>query len=299
MEQNTKIQLQHKHEQQHQNNVEHNRRDDLTWTQYITNLAARKLAPPKSQTLKVLEDHLLSLSEELYLKRGDRIGDRIESGPGQGDKRDSQGLTINSTGDGTRQKGPGTAGTAQPAGALDNVGSGDIMRLAEGPAKLEYASFKAPNAPVPTKAALNNLNQQLHAGSNWINILWQFIVKHQRRIVDPERLGIEPSERMDIQVEIIRQIAASYDKLSLLTHLPASLGAAKECKIVDDIRTMALVYVARSIMDVASPEEIALEDGDDEEENQKHLIAFPRSVISPYEGIEPIEFDPMDLLAVA
>jgi hypothetical protein len=133
------------------------------------------------------------------------------------------------------------------------------------------------------------------AGNRWIDVLWQFISAQQKRVVDPDRLGIEPSERMDIQVELIRQVAASYEKLGMLTRAPDSLSEARELKIVDDIRTMALVYVTRSLMDVASPSQIA---GDDDENarKEKRAIEFPRSVISPYEGIEPIDFDPIDLL---
>jgi hypothetical protein len=142
--------------------------------------------------------------------------------------------------------------------------------------------------------------QQLHneiiAGNRWIDVLWQFIAAHQKRVVDPERLGIEPSERMDIQVDLIRQLAASYEKLGMLTRLPDSLSEARELKVVDDIRTMALVYVTRSLMDVASPSEIAGDDDHGNPSKKRKAIEFPRSVISPYEGIAPIEFDPMELL---
>jgi len=102
---------------------------------------------------------------------------------------------------------------------------------------------------------------------------------------------------MDIQIEMIRQIAASYEKLGMLTRLPDSLSEARECKVVDDIRTMALVYVARSIMDVASPKEI--ENEDESSKNRKQGIEFPRSVVSRYEGISPINFDPMELVMAA
>jgi len=101
---------------------------------------------------------------------------------------------------------------------------------------------------------------------------------------------------MDIQVELIRQVAASYEKLGMLTRAPDSLSEARELKVVDDIRTMALVYVTRSLMDVASPSEIAVDDEDENARKKKRAIEFPRSVISPYEGIEPIDFDPIDLL---
>ena len=63
---------------------------------------------------------------------------------------------------------------------------------------------------------------------------------------------------------------------------------------------MALVYVARKMMDVASPEEISDAEGDEVEvKKKKQIFEFPRSVISPYEGIRPIEFDPLELLTAS
>jgi hypothetical protein len=151
-------------------------------------------------------------------------------------------------------------------------------------------------APVAT--AVRNLQSELVQGGRWIEVLWQFISAHQKRVLDLDRLGVEPSERVDLQVDMIRHIAASYEKLGLLTRLPDSLSEARECKMVDDIRTMALVYVARKMMDVASPSEIA--DADDSpDKKKKQVIEFPRSVVSPYEGIQAIEFDPLELVGAA
>jgi hypothetical protein len=63
---------------------------------------------------------------------------------------------------------------------------------------------------------------------------------------------------------------------------------------------MALVYVARKMMDVASPTEISDENDDGSgTKKKKQRIDFPRSVISPYEGIRPIEFDPAEVLRSA
>jgi hypothetical protein len=101
---------------------------------------------------------------------------------------------------------------------------------------------------------------------------------------------------MDLQVDLIRQLAASYEKLGMLTRLPDSVSEARELKVVDDIRTMALVYVTRSLMDVASPSEIAGDDDDGNGRKKRKMIEFPRSVISPYEAIEPIDFDPTNLI---
>lgn len=296
MDHNSKAQHQHNNEQ-HAHLA--NRRDDLTWTQFITNLAANKLAPPKSQTSKVLEDYLNRLSEELYVKREGRVGERVQGSASGENTAELQDRAGDKPGDDSRKDGlsagPGTAKAAD----LDLTRSHDGPALAVGAAEIEHFSFKgSPEVARPTGPA-QQLHSELAVGNRWIDVLWHFIVAQQKRILDPERLGIEPSERMDIQVEMIRQIAATYDKLGMLTRLPDSLSEARECKVVDDIRTMALVYVARSIMDVASPKEIADDDEDGNNRTKRQFIEFPRSVVSPYEGIRPIEFDPMDLIAGA
>ncbi|MEY4669438.1 MAG: hypothetical protein RL518_2137 [Pseudomonadota bacterium] len=282
---------------QHEQKLDAAVRDDLTWTQYITNLAANKLAPPKSQTSKVLEDFLTRLSEELYVKGEGRVRERVQgrveassketssASPDTGASKDrlapQNGLESRTTDPSVMRE----ALLAQREGAQLNVTPAEV-------GKLSFSGSQEVSRPT---APVQQLHGELLAGNRWIDVLWQFIAAHQKRLVDPERLGIEPSERMDIQVELIRQLAASYDKLGMLTRLPDSLSEARELKVVDDIRTMALVYVTRSLMDVASPSEIA---GDDDESARKgeRAIEFPRSVISPYEGIQPIEIKPMDLL---
>jgi hypothetical protein len=290
MEQN-KAQQHHQHEQQHDAAL----RDDLTWTQYITNLAANKLAPPKSQTSKVLEDFLTRLSEDLYVKGEGRIRERLPGGDGDA-AQDPAFQSREGGKEGTAAQNGLVAANVDVAG-LEQT----LLRQQESPqlsmatADMERFSFAGNQEVARPTGPVQQLHNEMIAGNRWIDVLWQFIAAHQKRLVDPERLGIEPSERMDIQVELIRQLAASYDKLGMLTRLPDSLSEARELKVVDDIRTMALVYVTRSLMDVASPSEIA---GDDEDVSakKKRAIEFPRSVISPYEGIQPIEFDPMELL---
>lgn len=297
--------MDHNSKAQHQNNHEQQahlaeRRDDLTWTQFITNLAANKLAPPKSQTSKVLEDYLNRLSEELYVKREGRIGERVQQNSDSGGQSpDSQSRATDRAGEANQKNGLAVDASALQAQNQDLSRAQDGPALAVGSAEIERFSFKAsPEISRPTGPA-QQLHSELAVGNRWIDVLWQFIVANQKRILDPERLGIEPSERMDIQVEMIRQIAATYDKLGMLTRLPDSLSEARECKVVDDIRTMALVYVARSIMDVASPKEIADDDDGKNNTDKTQYIEFPRSVVSPYEGIRPIEFDPMELIAAA
>jgi hypothetical protein len=295
MDQNSKTQHQHTEQQAHLANV----RDDLTWTQFITNLAANKLAPPKSQTSKVLEDYLNRLSEELYVKREGRVGERIQGSDGGEKSPELQARATESSGDAAQKGGLANDPTMLQAQSQDLTRPQAGPVLATGSAEIEHFAFNSSAEIARPTGPAQQLHQQLSVGNRWIDVLWQFIVAQQKRILDPERLGIEPSERMDIQVEMIRQIAATYDKLGMLTRLPDSLSEARECKVVDDIRTMALVYVARSIMDVASPKEIADDDGDENNKKKTQYIEFPRSVVSPYEGIRPIDFDPMELIAAA
>ena len=290
MEQN-KGHQHHQHEQQHDAAL----RDDLTWTQFITNLAANKLAPPKSQTSKVLEDFLTRLSEELYVKGEGRVRERLQGG--DGDIAQDPAFQSREAGkEGAAPQNGLVSSNVDLAGAEQVLAQQRIApELNVATAKMETFSFAGNQEISRPTGPVQQLHNEIIAGNRWIDVLWQFIAAHQKRVVDPERLGIEPSERMDIQVDLIRQIAASYEKLGMLTRLPDSLSEARELKVVDDIRTMALVYVTRSLMDVASPSEIA---GDDDESVRKmrRAIEFPRSVVSPYEGISPIDFDPMELL---
>jgi hypothetical protein len=297
MEQNKAQQYNQHEEQYNQHEEQHNaaHRDDLTWTQYITNLAANKLAPPKSQTSKVLEDFLTRLSEELYVKGEGRIRERVQGSDGDAAKDPAfQSRDVAKEGAAPQN--------SLAAANVDLTGADQALaRQAQAPgvtlttAEMERLSFTGNQEVARPTGPVQQLHNEMIAGNRWIDVLWQFISAQQKRVVDPDRLGIEPSERMDIQVELIRQVAASYEKLGMLTRAPDSLSEARELKIVDDIRTMALVYVTRSLMDVASPSQIA---GDDDENarKEKRAIEFPRSVISPYEGIEPIDFDPIDLL---
>jgi hypothetical protein len=283
------------HQNQHEQQHEAAHRDDLTWTQYITNLAANKLAPPKSQTSKVLEDFLTRLSEELYVKGEGRVRERLKGSDGDAVK-DPAFASAEVSKEGTAPQNGLVASNVDLTGAEQALARQQANpELNVATAKMDTFSFAGNQEVARPTGPVQQLHNEIIAGNRWIDVLWQFIATHQKRVVDPERLGIEPSERMDIQVELIRQVAASYEKLGMLTRLPDSLSEARELKVVDDIRTMALVYVTRSLMDVASPSEIA---GDDDENAPKKRrgIEFPRSVVSPYEGISPIDFDPMELL---
>lgn len=287
--------------QEHSHQHDHARRDDLTWTQYITNLAANKLSQPKSATLKVLEQQLARLNEELVGVGESRLKDRAGAIDAS---REALGQREEAKESEPREKAP-QSGLA--AGLNDLLAVNNDNGVIQGSASLVLAntdidsiSFNDGRNVPRANPDVARLQQEIVVGARWIDVLWQFIAAHQKRVLDLDRLGVEPSERVDLQVDMIRQIAASYEKLGLLTRLPDSLSEARECKLVDDIRTMALVYVARKMMDVASPEEISdAEDDKDEAEKKKQIFEFPRSVISPYEGIRPIEFDPLELLTAS
>jgi hypothetical protein len=278
----------------------------MQWTQYITNLAATKLSQPRSQMVKVLEHHLAQLNEQLSTGDTSRVGERIPSTSlsASGEPRMATQAAEQGKGE-TRSEVSsqnGLAASLNEINALNND-NGVVIRgtatLASSSSdtnglRMAGARLERPNANVQA------LHNEMIAGSRWIDVLWRFIVANQRRVLDLDRLGVEPSERMDIQVDMIRQIAATYEKLGLLTRLPDSLHEAHECKKVEDIRTMALVYVARKMMDVASPTEISDEnDTNGAGKKMKHAMDFPRSVISPFEAIRPIEFDPAEVLRAA
>lgn len=293
------------HNQAHQHDAhehrDHARRDDMQWTQYITNLAANKLTQPRSQTLKILEQQLARLNEELVTGDASRVKERLVSSgeqtsdggaKEQGREGDSPAMVARSA---------LASGTNEPVAI--NTDNGLIVGTASlGTGSSDTSTLRFAGGPRTERVnpQVRSLNQEMLIGSRWVEVLWQFIVANQKRVIDLERLGIEPSERMDLQVDMIRQIAATYEKLGMLTRLPDSLHEAHECKKVDDIRTMALVYVARKMMDVASPAEISDENDDGSgSKKKKQIIEFPRSVISPYEGIRPIEFDPAEVLRSA
>ena len=241
------------HNQAHQHdahdNRDHARRDDMQWTQYITNLAANKLSQPRSQTLKILEQQLARLNEELVTGDSSRVKERLAP---SGEQR------SDGTANEQRREGDGSVTGAQNAlavGVTDPVALNTDNGLIVGTASLGTGSsdtnalrFAGAARVERVNPQVQSLNQEMLIGSRWVDVLWQFIVTNQKRVIDLERLGIEPSERMDLQVDMIRQIAATYEKLGLLTRLPDSLHEAHECKKVDDIRTMALVYVARKMM---------------------------------------------------
>jgi hypothetical protein len=238
------------------------------------------------------------LSEELYVKGEGRVRERLVGGVGES-AQDPSFQSRENAGESIAVQNGLVAQNVDVLGAQPMfLGQQEAPQLNVATAEMERFSFSGTQEVSRPTGSVQQLHNEIIAGNRWIDVLWQFIAAHQKRLVDPERLGIEPSERMDIQVELIRQIAASYDKLGMLTRLPDSLSEARELKVVDDIRTMALVYVTRSLMDVASPSEVANDDDDDDDDAPKKRagIEFPRSVISPYEGIQPIEFDPMQLL---
>jgi hypothetical protein len=285
------------------------RRDAQQRTQVTNNLNANRLAPPRSQSMRAMERQLARMSQD---RSSARTGAR-------GSERIGSTTSVGSTAQIATPSAPQQGASALEQSERPQVTERPEVRDQKADA-LVAADFAALNAanPSPAMAApalvlsnadvvqfssgsggqngnnpaalLQRLSQEISVGGRWIDVLWQFILSNQKRVLDLDRLGIEPSERVDLQVDLIREIAATYGKLGLLTRLPDSLNKERETKAIDDIRTFSLVYVARKMMDLAAEEEIS-------NEEEKQLPEFPRSVIAPYEGIPTIEIDALALIA--
>ena len=106
---------------------------------------------------------------------------------------------------------------------------------------------------------------------------------------DLDRLGLAPDELNDIRVFLIKNEAKKYDKLELLSKLPASLSPEAVTKIFEDIRTMAAGYIAFVTVERLKSE---LEG----EEEVKQMPQLPRSISSPFYEIPLIDFDPEDIM---
>lgn len=106
---------------------------------------------------------------------------------------------------------------------------------------------------------------------------------------DLKRLGLEPDELNDIRVFLIKNEAKKYDKLELLSKLPASLSPEAITKIFEDIRTMAAGYVAFVTVERLKS---ALED----EDEMKQMPQLPRSISRPFYEIPLVDFDPEEVM---
>jgi len=243
-------------------------------------LALRVIAPPKSRIGEILRDRL----EELYGRLGDNVDpakrrelnaanqDRLTEGPEFQSERARQTLGKNNL----------VSSLGTPVTELNIVvGASELQQQAP---KVERAESIPATPKLKTQSGANQQATSQASQSPWVWVLSQLLQ------TDLKRLGLEPDEMNDIRVFLIKSEAAKYDKLELLSKLPDSLSPEAITKIFEDIRTLAAGYVAFVMVERAQSEAGA-------EEELKQLIDLPRSICSPFYGINTVNFDPADILS--
>jgi hypothetical protein len=118
----------------------------------------------------------------------------------------------------------------------------------------------------------------------WVLLLSQILG------VDLNRVGFEPDELDDIRVLLIKEEARLYEPLQLLSRLPDSLAPEAITKVFEDIRTIAIGYMAFVFM--KRDEEVGEDDV-----VEKQARCLPRTITNPFYDIPMIEFDPADILS--
>ncbi len=216
---------------------------------------------------------------------------------------------------GAQQAGQGAEGQERGAAQVDIGGSGvalqyqgfdqppGLLASAAGPAPIAGAydtpqfvvSDEAPRfiAPADVPQVVDQNQEVLRAPSvpapSWVWIASQALGANLKR------LGFEPSELDDIRVSLIRMLAGDFEKLKLLTRLPASLSPSAPEKVIDDIRVMALAYMMNELL--AKTVKDKEESERKEDESQRQDLEIPRSVSNRYRDIPAIIYDPMDVAA--
>jgi hypothetical protein len=145
------------------------------------------------------------------------------------------------------------------------------------------SEIPVPKVPSLRPAGVTRAPQAEPAQVSWTWILSQLLRKNLKR------LGLEPDELDDIRVFLIKSEASKYEKLELLSRLPDSLSPEAVTKIFEDIRTMAAGYIAYVVVERVKSQV-------EEEGELKQMPELPRSVVSPFYGIETLEFDPEEVL---
>lgn len=103
---------------------------------------------------------------------------------------------------------------------------------------------------------------------------------------------------VDLQIELVRDIARQYPPLKTLTRLPDSLDPAAPCKIVDDVRSMALAFMLNEVV-LRTMKEVQRAKEEGRSEREAHglpKLSIPRSITARYVGIPAIEYGPLDLV---
>jgi hypothetical protein len=236
-------------------------------------MALRVIAPPKSRIGEVLEERFA----ELYEKLGDSI-----------DPAKRRGMTAANQDQVTKETEPFEQ--TAPIGLGAQAVNQDIAQsqvLSTGLASMRTGPGVA-EIPVPKAPSLRGVDTKTTPQLEPAQVSWTWILSQLLR-KNLKRLGLEPDEMDDIRVFLIKTEAAKYEKLELLSRLPDSLSPEAVTKIFEDIRTMAAGYIAYVVVERVKSQV-------EEEGELKQMPELPRSVVSPFYGIETLEFDPEEVL---
>lgn len=261
-------------------------RDDFQHLRAQQLLALRVIAPPRSKLGALIEERLgklyAEMGEELdRAKKKDvlRVQDRTAIEPEERDTTDWDNA-------------PSMGGTTGSAGVLATPReqvheSTTTLQDRTTPTEKKLSPPKAPGIREPQQrkqsSAPRQQQQSQATQTPWVWMLSQLLQ------TDLERLGLAPDELNDIRVFLIKNEAKKYEKLELLSKLPASLSPEAVTKIFEDIRTMAAGYVAFVTVE-------RLKSESETEEGVKHMPQLPRSISSPFYEIPLMDFDPEDVM---
>jgi hypothetical protein len=255
----------------HGETAEHERLDQQVIQQRM--MALRVIAPPKSRVGEVLEERFAELYEKL--------GDSLDPAKRRGLTAANQDQPIKETDsfEQTAAIGLGAQVSTQDLAQAQVISSGPAtMRSSPGATEIPV-----PKVPSLSSERMRSAEQVQAPQLSWTWILSQLLRKNLKR------LGLEPDEMDDIRVLLIKTEASKYEKLELLSRLPDSLSPEAVTKIFEDIRTMAAGYIAYVVVERVKSQV-------EEEGELKQMPELPRSVVSPFYGIETLEFDPEEVL---
>lgn len=261
-------------------------RDDFQHLRTQQLLALRVIAPPRSKLGALIEERL----GQLYAEIGEEIDPAKRKQNGRIHDRTSASEDLEKqTGLNDAPVVGSSLGTMSTLASDAGLGTQSATMLQDRttPTEKKLAPPKTPGAKQPVekqKAASAQPQQQVEVTQQaWMWMLSQLLK------TDLKRLGLEPDELNDIRVFLIKNEAKKYDKLELLSKLPASLSPEAITKIFEDIRTMAAGYVAFVTVERLKS---ALED----EDEMKQMPQLPRSISRPFYEIPLVDFDPEEVM---
>ena len=261
-------------------------RDDFQHLRTQQLLALRVIAPPRSKLGALIEERL----GKLYAEMGEELDPAKKKDPSRIQDRTS--IEGEAQGRAARDNTPSMGGTTGSAGMLATPGEQMLENAATlqdrtTPTEKKLSPPKPPGIREPQQKQQSTTTSQQQqtqlTQAPWVWMLSQLLQ------TDLDRLGLAPDELNDIRVFLIKNEAKKYDKLELLSKLPASLSPEAVTKIFEDIRTMAAGYIAFVTVERLKSE---LEG----EEEVKQMPQLPRSISSPFYEIPLIDFDPEDIM---